>query len=133
LEGDGAAIQLPAQFDRQIAQIESSIEQTIRMNALIGQDAVYPENMQAWVNGEEQTPESLKGKVILLDFFAVWCGPCIATFPHLKQWHDDYSDQGFEIIGVTNYYEYGWDAEANRPKREPGLEQKAEEEALGQF
>lgn len=132
-ENEGASVDLPQQVERQLSQIQSTVSQAIKMNALIGQDAAYPENMQAWVNGEELTPESLKGKVVLLDFFAVWCGPCIATFPHLRDWHDQYSDQGFEIIGITSYYGYGWDANTNRPKREEGIEPSAEEEALEQF
>lgn len=46
-----------------------------------------------------------KGKVVLLDFWAVWCGPCISTFPHLRQWHQEYGPRGLEIVGLTTYYE----------------------------
>ena len=120
-------------FGDSIARLRQQIEKTRKMLALIGSPAVYPENVDDWVNGEALSPESLKGKVVLLDFFAVWCGPCIATFPHLREWHEAYADQGLQIIGISNYYKYGWDEEAGRSKREPELEPEAERAAMEHF
>ncbi len=40
-------------------------------------------------------------EIVLLDFWASWCGPCIASFPDLKQLHADYKDSGFEIIAIS--------------------------------
>lgn len=57
-----------------------------------------------WIGGEPRTLASLKGKVVLLDFWATWCGPCLEVFPDLIEWHQDHTDEGFEIIGVTRYY-----------------------------
>jgi thiol-disulfide isomerase/thioredoxin len=69
------------------------------------------------LNGKPVKLSDLKGKVVLLDFWAVWCGPCIATFPHLKEWNKEYKDKGLEIVGVTSYYGYGeFDKEAGRIK-----------------
>src|SRR5712675_1594573 len=62
------------------------------------------------LNGKPTKLSDLKGKVVLLDFWAVWCGPCVATFPHLREWHQEYKDKGLEIVGLTRYYEkYGFD------------------------
>lgn len=86
-----------------------------------------------WLNGSEVKPEDLKGKVVLLDFWAVWCGPCIATFPHLREWQDKYSDKGLVIIGVTNRYKFGWNAETNSIKREPEITKEGEDAATTEF
>ena len=57
-----------------------------------------------WIGQDPVSLEDLRGKVILLDFWATWCGPCIATFPRLRDWHKKYSGSDFVIIGVTKYY-----------------------------
>jgi len=62
------------------------------------------------LNGKTKKLSDLKGKVVLLDFWAVWCGPCIATFPHLKKMSKEHGPDGLEILGVTTYYEvFGFD------------------------
>lgn len=43
----------------------------------------------------------VENDMVLLDFWAVWCGPCIAAFPKLKTLHEAYSDQNFEIVSVS--------------------------------
>jgi thiol-disulfide isomerase/thioredoxin len=80
---------------------------------LIGKKAA-PLDVEAWVNGSPLTDEELKGKVVLLDFWAIWCGPCIATFPHLREWNDKYADKGLVMIGLTGYYNYDWDEKADK-------------------
>jgi len=41
--------------------------------------------------------------VVLLDFWATWCKPCIAQFPKMRQWLETYGARGLVIIGVTDY------------------------------
>ncbi len=84
--------------------------------ALIGKPA--PDlNIEEWTNGPPLTSDELKGKVVLLDFWAIWCGPCVATFPHLREWQEKYSEKGLVIVGMTRYYGYEWNDAANRAMR----------------
>ena len=61
-------------------------------------------NIVEWLGQDPIALEDLRGKVVLLDFWATWCMPCIATFPRLKSWHKKYSGSDFLLVGVTQYY-----------------------------
>jgi thiol-disulfide isomerase/thioredoxin len=53
------------------------------------------------LSGDSFTLSSQKGRVVLIDFWATWCGPCIKETPRKKKIYDAYRDKGFEIIGVS--------------------------------
>ena len=53
------------------------------------------------LDGNPISLQEYRGKVVLLDFWGVWCGPCIAEMPNVKKVYDTYKDQGFDIIGVS--------------------------------
>ncbi|HLL74219.1 MAG TPA: TlpA disulfide reductase family protein, partial [Pyrinomonadaceae bacterium] len=55
-----------------------------------------------WVETEPLKLSDLRGRVVLLDFWYEWCGPCLAAFPTLRGWQKKYGERGFTVIGLTD-------------------------------
>jgi thiol-disulfide isomerase/thioredoxin len=56
-------------------------------------------DVTGWVNGQVK-PEEMKGKVVVVDFYATWCGPCMAAIPHNNKLLKKYKDKGLVLVGV---------------------------------
>lgn len=55
-----------------------------------------------WINVEDVTPtlETLRGRPVVVEFWATWCPPCVKSVPHLVDLHEEHADDGLAILGI---------------------------------
>jgi thiol-disulfide isomerase/thioredoxin len=74
-----------------------------RQVSLVGRPAPEIE-IKDWINGDAVTLSELRGRVVLLEFWATWCKPCQEMFPKLKKLDEEYRARGLEVIALTRHY-----------------------------
>ncbi len=84
--------------------IERNLKKREKHYKILGETAIELEYIEKWFPGEAKTFANMRGKVIFLDFWATWCGPCIAAFPALTEMQKTFQNQGLVILGVTRWY-----------------------------
>lgn len=88
--------------------INAGVVRVINGNKIVSSEVLVPANETRapefasgdWINSEPKTLQSLRGRVVLIEFWTFGCFNCRNTLPYIKRWHEQYAAAGLTVVGV---------------------------------
>jgi len=100
IKAEYPTVQVDGSTDDVINMIERMLERKKITESLVP-GALFPDFSENDVEGKPLSISQYKGKVVLVDFWATWCVPCIMELPEIQKSYSKYHSQGLEVVGVS--------------------------------